>query len=189
MGRLIVEQMVSADGFAADARGSVARLAPPFDDGQSALSQLRMLEEVDAILMGRRTYELFADYWPRQPTTGGDPVAGPINALPKHVVSATLRRAPWGDYASARVEVGSPRDIARRLTTQYQGDVIVWGSLTLVGALLQQKEVDHLRLRVVPVLLGEGLRLAPGLRDDRRLTLVGVEWHPSGHTTLAYDVG
>ncbi|WP_296668069.1 dihydrofolate reductase family protein, partial [Demequina sp.] len=186
MGRLIVEQMVTADGFAAGPGGSLEHLVPPAEGGVDA-RQARMLEGCDAILLGRVTYEMFADYWPGQ-TPDDDWIAEPINRLPKHVISNVLAKAPWGDYASATVEHGEPRHTVRRLKEDYQGDIVLWGSLTLTGALLQARLIDQVRLRIVPVVIGEGLRLAPGLRDPRSLTLTEVDTFPTGHVTLVYDV-
>jgi len=190
MGRLIVEQIVTADGFAAGPRGSLDHLIPPEDargNGGVDEGHLRMLESVEAILLGRNTYRIFEEYWPTK-TVDEEPLADLINALPKHVVTNTLRRAPWGDYSSATVEVGEPRDSVRRLKNRYTGDIILWGSLTLAGALLQAELVDHVRLRIVPVLLGEGETSTVGLRHARDLRLVEIDTFPSGHVTLAYDV-
>ncbi|WP_062298080.1 dihydrofolate reductase family protein [Demequina maris] len=187
MGRLIVEQIVTVDGFAAGPDGKLdfMRIPGPFD--ATDRGQIAMLENVDAILLGRNTYELFSDYWPGK-TTDEEPLADFINETPKHVVTNTLRRAPWGDYASATVEVGEPRDTVRRLKHCYEGDIVLWGSLILAGALLQAELVDAVRLRIVPVLIGEGRPTTPGLRHARTLRPVEIDALPSGHVTLVYDV-
>ncbi|WP_062522630.1 dihydrofolate reductase family protein [Demequina silvatica] len=187
MGRLIVEQIVTVDGFAAGPDGELdfMRMASGFDSTDAG--QLAMLARVDAILLGRNTYELFEAYWPGK-TVDEEAVADFINGTPKHVISNTLRRAPWGDYSSAHVEVGEPRDSVRRLKNRYSGDIILWGSLMLAGALFQAELVDVVRLRVVPVLIGEGRTATPGLRHPRTLSPVEIDALPSGHVTLVYDV-
>lgn len=187
MGQLIIEQIVSADGFAAGPDGELDFMSIPADFDSTDAGQLRMLESVDAILLGRTTYSMFEDYWPRQ-TSADEAVADFINSTPKHVVSNTLRRAPWGDFSSATVESGEPRDSVRRLKHRYRGDIILWGSLTLAGALLQAELVDRVRLRIVPVLIGEGRTATPGLRHPRTLRLREVDAFESGHVTLDYDV-
>jgi dihydrofolate reductase len=187
MGRVIVEQIISADGFAAAPDGSLDFFQLPGDFDATDPGQLRMLERVDAILLGANTYRMFASYWPTADETK-DPVAVPINALPKHVVSSTLEAAPWGDWPPAQIERGNGVEVARRLVEQYDGDLIVWGSLQLASALLAADAVDHLRLRVVPVLIGSGLALAPTLRTLTPLALDSVATFPSGHVTLAYDL-
>ena len=96
MGRLIVEQIVSVDGYAADADGGIGFMEAIDEVDSNDADQLAFLEHVDAILLGATTYRLFADYWPV-----ADPeverVAEPINRLPKFVASNTLDSAPWGD--------------------------------------------------------------------------------------------
>ncbi|WP_108252783.1 dihydrofolate reductase family protein [Planctomonas deserti] len=187
MGRIIVEQIISADGFAAAPDGSLDFFQLPGDFDSTDPGQMAMLERVDAILLGANTYRMFAAYWPTADESA-DPVAGPINALPKHVVSSTLESAPWGTWPPAQVERGDGVEIARALARRYEGDVIVWGSLQLAAALLAADAVDSLRLRVVPVLIGAGLALAPGLRTFTPLALDSVDAFPSGHVTLAYDL-
>jgi dihydrofolate reductase len=187
MGRVIVEQIISADGFAAAPDGSLHFFQLPGDFDSTDPGQLAMLAHVDAILLGANTYRMFSAYWPAVDEST-DAVAGPINALPKHVVSSTLESAPWGDWPPAQVERGDGVQVARRLAEHYEGDVIVWGSLQLTSALLRADAVDHLRLRVVPVLIGAGLALAPTLRTFTPLELESVDRFPSGHVTLSYDL-
>ncbi|MFM2475579.1 dihydrofolate reductase family protein, partial [Burkholderia cenocepacia] len=94
MGSITLEQIVSADGFAAAPDGDLASFdaVDAVDESRTDSSQMRWLETVDAILLGRTTYEMFASYWPTA-DPAVDAVAGPIARLPKHVVSSTLDRA------------------------------------------------------------------------------------------------
>ncbi|SEJ26110.1 dihydrofolate reductase family protein [Demequina mangrovi] len=187
MGRLIVEQIVSADGFAAGPQGEIDFMRAPGDFDPNDPGQLAMVARCDAILLGRNTYGMFAEYWPER-SAMDETIASFINGAPKHVVSNTLASAPWGDYASATVEPGEPRDTVRRLKQRYSGDIILWGSLMLAGALLQAELVDQVRLRIVPVLIGEGRTATPGLRHPRHLRPTEIDTLPSGHVTLVYDV-
>ncbi|WP_157156196.1 dihydrofolate reductase family protein [Diaminobutyricimonas sp. LJ205] len=176
MGRLIVEQIVSVDGYAADLDGGIGFFEAVDEVDSNDADQLAFLEWVDAIRM-------FAGYWPY-----ADPqverVAEPINRLPKFVVSNTLTDAPWGD---GEVEVlrGDGAEAAAALKERY-GAIIVWGSLTLADALLEAGIVDELRLRVVPVLIGEGRSFTPAKLGERRLALDHVVAHPSGHVGMNY---
>ncbi|WP_062211659.1 dihydrofolate reductase family protein [Demequina oxidasica] len=187
MGRLIIEQIVSADGFAAEPDGGMQFVedasGPDLDDS----GQLEMLKGVDAILLGANTYRMFASYWPT-PQSSSETVAEPINRLPKHVLSNSLDSAPWGELGPATVEGGNPVEVAERLKSSYAGDVIIWGSLELSQALLEAGVVDHLRLRVVPALIGSGLGFSDTLSQRVKLALVSTEPQPSGHVTLVYDV-
>ncbi|WP_062079358.1 dihydrofolate reductase family protein [Demequina globuliformis] len=186
MGRIIVEQHVTADGFAAGpggeldwVDGSVTNTAPMVD---RALAELT---EASAILLGRVTYEMFISYWP---TATNDPLAAPINALPRHVVSTTLGGAPWGDHDPAVLEPGDACETADRLAAMYDGDIIVWGSLTLASSLLDGGCVNQIRLRVAPVFLGAGLPVWSGAYAPRPGQLVENTRLESGQVLLTYDV-
>ncbi len=185
MGILTVEQIVTADGYAADESGGIDFFeSVDFgDESRTDSEQLRWLETVDAILLGRRTYEMFAAFWPNA-DPAVDAVAGPIARLPKHVVTNTLSRAPWGDGEIA-VLPGDGVAAARALRDQF-ASVVVWGSLTLADELLRAGAVDVLRLRVAPVLLGAGRSFTPHNLGERRLRLERAEAHPTGHVTAQY---
>jgi dihydrofolate reductase len=185
MGRIIVEQIISADGFAQDTDGGMKFMAVAEPDEVDD-DQLRMLEGVDAIVFGRVTYGMFADYWPVADPTRY-PVAVPIDALPKHVVSNTIDAAPWGDREIA-LERGDGVEVLRRLRMQYSGDLIIWGSLTLTDALFRAGEVDVLRLRIVPTLIGAGRGSTPDDLAPTALALVGSRVFDGGQVTLEYDV-
>src|SRR5688572_29265036 len=115
MGRLIVEQWTSVDGFAADGEGGVGFYVPDDPEGGHEIerAQLAMLENVDAIVLGANTYRIFVDYWPTA-SPDDEAVAEPINRLPKHVVSNTLESAPWGE-GEAALERGDGAESVRAL--------------------------------------------------------------------------
>ncbi|WP_084102519.1 dihydrofolate reductase family protein [Demequina sp. NBRC 110051] len=186
MGRLIIEQHVTADGFAAGPNGeldwidgSVSEPGPMVDEA------LAELEHADAILLGATTYRLFIAYWP---TALDDPLAAPINRLPKHIVSQTLPEARWGDHTPATVESGDPAATADRLKQTYDRDIIVWGSLQLASALLEAGKVDEARLRVAPVAIGQGIPLWDLDYGPMPLTLRSATPLSTGQVTLIYDV-
>lgn len=193
MGRLIVEQIVSVDGYAAEADGGIGFFgASPEVAGDQATGagpidreQLAWLEGVDAILLGRVTYGMFADYWPTA-DPAVEPVAEPIARLPKHVVSNTLERAPWGD---GEIEVlrGDAAASVTALKDRFDATV-VWGSLQLTDALFTAGLLDELRLRIVPALIGAGRSFTPDALDQRRLELHHATTYPSGHVLLHYRV-
>ena len=160
MGQVIVEQIVSIDGHAEDADGGIGFFSDARAVNAADAEQLRMLGSVGAIVLGARTYRMFADYWP-QADPQIEPVAAPIRDLPKFVVSSTLAQAPWGQDQVATVLRGDGVTAVRGLRGRIDGDLVVWGSLTLCDALLRAGEVDVLRLRIVPVLLGQGRAFAP----------------------------
>ncbi len=134
-----------------------------------------------AILLGRRTYEMFAPAWSTR-TVEDDPGAPFFNDTPKYVVSSTLPSADWknssvlGPYSA-----GAIRDLKDRV----DGKIYVSGSGTLVRAMLADGLVDELHLFVYPVALGSGPRLfADGATT--KLALAGCQAYDSGVVHLSY---
>jgi dihydrofolate reductase len=185
MGRLTVEQIVSVDGYAADADGGIDFFQAVDQGDRTDDDQLAFLKDIDAILLGANTYRMFAGYWPNA-DPDVDRVAEPINRLPKFVVSNTLKDAPWGD-GSIEILDGDGAEAAAALKERFEG-IVVWGSLTLADALFEAGLVDELRLRVVPVLIGAGRSFTPANLGERRLALDHVVSHPTGHVGLTYRV-
>ncbi|MFB7249356.1 dihydrofolate reductase family protein [Microbacterium sp. NPDC056234] len=185
MGILTVEQIVTADGYAAEPDGGIRFMDAADVGNANDDDQLKFLRGVDAILLGANTYRMFAGYWPE-----ADPdlevVAESINRLPKFVLSNTLTEAPWGD-GSIGILSGDAAGTIAELKRRYER-IIVWGSLTLTDALFAAGLVDELRLRVVPVLIGDGRSFSPTALGQRRLELVRVVSHPSGHVGVTYRV-
>jgi dihydrofolate reductase len=109
-------------------------------------------------VLGRRTYQIFASYWPRV-TDDNDPVASALNRLPKYVASRTLKQADWRGTTVIRDAVKEASELKRR----YAREVQVHGSGQLIQTLLANELVDELNLLLFPVVLGAGKRLlGPG---------------------------
>lgn len=188
MGKVIVEQIVSADGFAEDADGGIGFFANADWINATDTGQLRMLSGVAAIVFGAKTYRMFADYWPSADAVA-EPVAVPIRELPKFVVSSTLEAATWGEDDAAEILRGDGVSAVRALRDRFAGNLIIWGSLTLGDALLRAGEVDRLRLRILPVLTGSGRSIAPADLGLRQLSLASAESFPGGLIVVEYHVG
>jgi dihydrofolate reductase len=124
----------------------------PFTDRAIGASIMASIERTDALLLGRRTYDIFASYWPFQPTAD-NPVAAKFAAIPKYVVSRTLENPSWADTTVLRdaAEVGRLRDEF--------GEVHTWGSGELLRTLLAQGLLDRLNLWMYPIAIGTGKRL------------------------------
>lgn len=187
MGKVIVEQIVTADGFGAEPDGGIRFMEVFPDSVGMEQEQLEMLTRVDAIVFGATTYRMFADYWPtRDPAE--EAVASPINRLPKHVVSNTLDSAPWGDLDPVTIERGDGAEVVARLRDHYDGDLIIWGSFTLTDALFRAGLVDVLRLRKEPLLIGAGRTVTPSDLPMTKLRLEASRAFALGHVNLTYSV-
>jgi len=123
-----------------------------------------VLRESDALLLGRVTYEGFAAAWPSR---SGDQFADKFNAMPKYVVSGSLERADWNNSTIVRDDVP-----ARVSVLKEDQNVLVWGSSTLVQALMDADLVDEYVLLVSPIVRGEGIRLFrdAGEQHDLKIT-------------------
>jgi dihydrofolate reductase len=122
------------------------------------------LASVDALLLGKNTFEVFAAYWPAQTGAG---FAEPINRLPKYVVSRSLQKTEWNNSHILR---DVAKDVAA-LKNSDGGNILVYGSGTLVKDLLHHDLIDELRLMVFPVAIGGGLRLFDDNRELKKFKL------------------
>ena len=139
-----------------------------------------MIADTDTILLGRVTYQEWADYWP---TSTDEPFAGFINNTPKYVVSTTLDSVDWQNSTLLKGDLAE--EIAR-LKAQPGKTITVTGSPTLVRSLLQQDLLDELTLMIHPVVAGKGKRLFPNGGDLKRLQLVSHKMTGSGVAILTY---
>jgi len=156
-------------------------LVPHFDEATGEFMN-SIFQNVDAFLLGRRTYEIFAASWPKA-TDPNDPVATKLNTLPKHVASTTLTDLEW---ANSRVIEGDVADAVRDLKERKGGELQVHGSGQLVRFLLEHDLVDRLNLLVFPVIVGAGRRLFSASGMATGLALDESRTTPSGVTVSVY---
>jgi len=148
--------------------------AMPFvDDALSQVVGETIAGEFD-MLLGRRTYEIFAAYWPNQ---GDNPIAKAFNKATKYVVTRSLDRLDWDN--SQRLE-GDVVDEVRRLKASGGPELHIWGSSELLQTLIAADLVDEYRVWVFPVVLGEGKRLFENGVPSRGLTLAETRSTPMG---------
>jgi dihydrofolate reductase len=144
--------------------------------------KLQEVLEAESLLIGRVTYESFAGAWPER---SGE-FADKMNAMPKHVVSTTLKDPEWRNTTV----IG--RDVVPEVTRLKQrdgGPILVEGSRTLVHTLMEHNLVDEYRIMIFPVLLGSGRRLFPDSRAKRMLRLVDSRSFGSGVVVHTYEPG
>jgi dihydrofolate reductase len=139
-----------------------------------------VIERADALLLGRRTWEIFHGYWPDH--HGDDPVSHGINVLPKYVPSTTLKDPGWNTH----VIEGDVEAAIRDLKAQPGRELQLHGSGDLLRWLLERDLVDELTLRIYPVLVGDGRRLFPERGQTHDLTLVESISTPAGVMLQTY---
>ena len=148
-----------------------------------------MFDRADALLLGRKTWDIWEPYWPHH---DDNPFGLAINALPKYVPSTTLKDPSW---ANTHVLDGDVESAVRERKAQPGRDLQVHGSGVLLRWLLEHDLVDELNLRIYPVIVGDGLRLFPEHGQTHNLELIGSEststgvmvqtYRPAGRATFA----
>ncbi len=184
MGRIVVTEFVSLDGVIEDPGGSenFQYGGWSFEISRGEEGDGFKLDETlasDALLLGRVTYEGFAEAWP----TREGAFADKFNTMPKYVVSSTLERPKWNN--STVLEGDVPAAVAK-VRDEHEGDVVVHGSARLVQTLLEHDLVDELRLMVFPVVLGRGKRLFAETSDKKPLRLADSRVVGDGVAILTY---
>ena len=157
MRKVILQEFVTLDGLAAGPNDSVD-FVPASTQGDRTFGQeqLKLMDAIDTIVLGRVTYRMFADHWPKVTEGEEKTFAEKLNSTPKIVFSRTLDRAPWGDWDEARIVRNSAADEVAKLERQSGRDLLIWGSLSLAQSLMNQRLIDEYRLVVCPVVLGSG---------------------------------
>jgi dihydrofolate reductase len=156
-------------------------LVPHFDEATGEFMN-DVFENVDAFLLGRRTYDIFAASWPKA-TDASDPVGNKLNTLPKYVASTTLKDPEW---ANTTVLEGDVATAVRDLKAREGRELQVHGSGALVRFLLENELLDRLNLLVFPVIVGAGRRLFPESGLATGLALDESRTTPSGVTISVY---
>ncbi|HEV3414956.1 MAG TPA: dihydrofolate reductase family protein [Puia sp.] len=169
MRKIIVTEFITLDGVV-EAPGGNETPHPhagwqfQYRSPEAGKYKVDELASVDALLLGRNTYENFAGFWPSQTDAG---FGIPINRMPKYVVSRSLKKVEWNNSHIVRDVAG---DVAA-LKKSAGGDILVYGSATLVKALLHHDLIDELRLMVYPVSIGGGLRIFDDNRELKKFRL------------------
>jgi dihydrofolate reductase len=178
MGKIAVHEFITLDGVIEDPRWTMEY---PFDPKMGGAIGA-IVAASKGILLGRRTYEMFAPAWSTR-TAEDDPGAPFFNETRKYVVSSTLQSADWNNS-----EIVGPyrAEAIRDLKGRVDGNLYVSGSATLARAMLADGLVDELHLFVFPVALGAGLRLFPEDGTPTKLKLAGDEAYNSGVVHLTY---
>lgn len=188
---LFLHTIVSLDGFI---EGPHGELDWQFIDTEFEEYTNDMLRSIDAMLYGRVSYQLLAEYWPtavEHPAAAADPsrpethieTARLMNALPKYVISSTLQTTHWDNSHIISEDV--PEQI-EQLKNQPGKDIALFAGARLTASLMEHDLIDEYRLVINPVLLGSGTPLFNDGHEEADLTLLDVKRFNSGALVLRY---
>jgi dihydrofolate reductase len=191
MGKLVVTEFVTLDGVAQapgepeeDREGGFTHggWQAPLLDEASGQVMFEQATSMDALLLGRKTYEIFAAYWPKAPEE--IPFTGLLNQAPKYVASRTL--AEPLSWQNSTLLAGDLAEAVGALKERHDETHVI-GSLDLVQSLLRLGLVDRMNLWLYPLVLGSGKQVFGGGAVPTALRLVESVTHPNGTLQLVYD--
>jgi dihydrofolate reductase len=185
MGKIVVTEFVSLDGVMEAPGGGedFKHGGWTFEIERGDEGNKFKLDETmntEALLLGRRTYEGFAEAWPQRDGEFADK----FNNMPKYVVSSTLKDPDW---TNTTVIDGDLAESVGKLRDELDGEIVVHGSAQLVQGLIEKGLVDELRLMVFPVVLGSGKRLFGETSDKHSLKLTSSQFVGDGVAILTYE--
>src|SRR6266498_3132179 len=185
MGRIVVTEFVSLDGVMEDPGGAenFRHGGWSFEISRGEEGDKFKLDEAfssEALLLGRVTYQGFAEAWPAREGEFADK----FNSMPKYVVSSTLDEPEWNN---STVLKGDVAEEVKKVRLEQDGDIVVHGSARLVQTLVEHDLVDEFRLMVFPVVLGTGKRLFGETSDKKPLQLVDSKVVGDGVVILIFQ--
>jgi len=155
----------------------------PYADEDMGNFMVESITSTDALLLGRKTYEIFAAHWPKV-TDENDPIATKLNSMPKYVASRTLDKVEWNNSTLLK---GDAAEAVAELKRQAGGDLQTQGSTDLAQTLIRHDLVDEYRLLVYPVVLGKGKRLFREGNPPAALRLVDTKTSSTGIAMHIYE--
>jgi dihydrofolate reductase len=154
--------------------------AVPFQDPAVGEAIVAVQGDAFDLLLGRRTYDIFSDYWPKAEKS---PMADSLNAATKYIATHRPDSLEWGPVENLGPDIV---DGVRRIKAKGGPDLIVWGSSTLTPVLLEHGLADEVLLLVFPILLGTGKRFFSDGAPPRELALVATKAASSGVVISTY---
>lgn len=189
MGKLVVDMFTTLDGVVQAPGGPSEDTAGgfkhggwqgPFVDDESGAEMVKRFPKFDALLLGRKTYDIFAGYWPKQPKNA---FSEQLNTVTKYVASRKLKKVAW---KNSKLIEGDVAQAIPKMKKKHQ-EVRVIGSANLVQTLLKHDLVDKFNLWLYPVVLGSGKRLFAEGTVPARFKLVDSKSFPGGAVLLVYE--
>lgn len=185
MGKLIVLNQISLDGYFVDAHGDMSWAHNATEDDEWDEFVAANASGGGQLVFGRVTYELMASYWPTPAAMRNDPVvAERMNNLPKIVFSRTLSEASWN---RTRLVNDDPAAEMRKLKAEPGNDMAIMGSGTIVSLLTREGLIDEYQIVVVPLVLGAGRTMFEGVGEKLGLELTKTRTFGNGNVFLRYE--
>jgi dihydrofolate reductase len=186
MRKVLLSNLVTLDGFFAGPKGELDWHIVDEEFNQYAID---LLSKVDALLFGRVTYQLMADYWPAAATNPATPksdleIADKMNNLPKIVFSKTLQKVEWKNTRLVKENIAEE---ISKMKEQPGKDMVIFGSGSIVSTFMQHGLIDEYRIIVNPIILGNGNPLFKGIKDKHNLKLLKTKVLGSGVVILYYE--
>lgn len=189
MGKLVVDMFTTLDGVI-QAPGAPTEDTEdafkhggwqgPFFDEESGKTMAKDFAKFDALLVGRKTYDIFAAYWPKQPE---NTFSKHLNTVPKYVASRNLKKVEW---RNSKLIEGDVAQAIPKIKQQHK-EVRVIGSGDLLQTLLKHDLVDRFNLWLYPLVLGSGKRLFAAGAVPARMKLLESKAYPGGAVHLVYE--
>lgn len=190
MGRIVVTEFISIDGVIEDPGGSEdfkhGGWSFEFNRGEDGNRfKLEETQNAEAMLLGRVTYEGFAEAWPQRTEEDETGFADKFNNMPKYVVSSKLKEPL--EWNNSKLLEGDPIKATEKLKDELDGEIVVHGSATLAQSLIENDLVDEIRLMVFPVVLGAGKRLFAETSDKKPMKLAESKTVGDGVSILTFQ--
>jgi dihydrofolate reductase len=183
MRNVVADHLLSLDGRFGGADGEIEWFA--FDEESLEWSR-NLLRAAGSIVMGRRTYELMAQYWPTAAARKEEPyISERMTELPKLMFSGTLDSSSWANTRFVRRPVP---EVIREEKQGSGGHILLFGSSSILAALWGEHLVDELNIRIQPIVLGPGRALFPGVAARQPLAFKESRMFQSGVAALRYEV-
>jgi dihydrofolate reductase len=187
MRKLILQEWISLDGHVADKHGQLDFFTALSNDANkySDHDQLKFMDDIDTILLGRITYHLFVEFWPTA-TTDMEVIADKLNMTRKLIFSNSLKKAPWGKWPEAEIVRGQASNEIRKLKTEEGKNMVLWGSISLAQSLIKENLIDEYHLQLCPTITGGGRPLfAEG--NYMNMNLIELRKYETGMIFLRYQ--
>jgi dihydrofolate reductase len=183
MGDIVASTFVTIDNLMVGDNEDMSWVLDNFDPAMGQDMGAEVMSSMQAILIGRTTYQIMAAHWPNV-TEAEAPGADQMNHTPKFVFSRTLEKAEWGSYDNATIVKEIVPDDIKHMKQQAPEKLVIMGSASLVQQFTALGLIDQYVLWLHPVILGQGKPLFKNINDRHNLRLVNAKTYQNGVTAL-----